>query len=79
MVFQILSSLEIIKRMCLEICKLSVTVVKKFPVIFCTQFGAQNAGNHISELPDFKHFWGSMPAFMKVPIRPLVDTVDYST
>ena len=27
----------------------------------CTLFDAQNAGNHISELLDFKFFWGSMP------------------
>ena len=26
-----------------------------------TQFDAQNAGNSVSELPDFKFFWGGMP------------------
>ena len=35
--------------------------VDKSSFIFCTQFGAQNAGNGISELPDFKILWGSMP------------------
>ena len=25
-----------------------------------TQFDAQNAGNSVSELPDFKFFWGGM-------------------
>ena len=27
-------------------------------LIYCPQFGAQNAGNCISELTDFKIFWG---------------------
>ena len=39
--------------------KKNVAVDKK-SFIFCTRFGAQNAGNGISELPDFKIFWGSM-------------------
>ena len=41
--------------------KKNVAVDKKSSFIFCTQFGAQNAGNGISELPDFKIFWGRMP------------------
>ena len=41
--------------------KKNVAVDKKSSFIFCTRFGAQNAGNGISELPDFKIFWGSMP------------------
>ena len=40
--------------------KKNVAVDKKSSFIFCTKFGAQNAGNDISELPDFKIFWGSM-------------------
>ena len=35
--------------------------VKKSSFIFCTQFGAQNAGNGISELPDFKIPGGACP------------------
>ena len=35
--------------------------VDKSSFIFCTQFGVQSAGNRISELPDFKIFWGSIP------------------
>ena len=31
----------------------SVAVDMKSSFIFCSQFGAQNAGNGISELPDF--------------------------
>ena len=41
--------------------KKNVAVDKKSSFISCTQFGAQNAGNGISELPDLKIFWGSMP------------------
>ena len=41
--------------------KKNVAVDKKSSFIFCTQFGAQNAGNGISELPDFKISWGSLP------------------
>ena len=42
--------------------KRNVAVDKKSSFIFCTQFGAQNAGNGISELPDFKILgWGSIP------------------
>ena len=41
--------------------KKNVAVDKKSSFIFCTQFGAQNAGNGISELSDFKIFWGNMP------------------
>ena len=48
--------------------KKNVAVDKKSSFIFCTRFGAQNAGNGISELPDFKIFWGSMPPD---PPRPL--------
>ena len=40
--------------------KKNVAVDKKASFIFCTKFGAQNAGNGISELPDFKIFRGSM-------------------
>ena len=40
--------------------KKNVAVDKKSSFIFCTQFGTQNAGNGISELPDLKIFWGSM-------------------
>ena len=43
--------------------KKNLAVDKKFSVIFCTQFVPQNAGNGISELPDFKIFWGSMTTF----------------
>ena len=38
-----------------------VAVNKKSSFIFCTQFGGQNAGNGISELQDFKIFWGACP------------------
>jgi len=45
-----------------------VKVIKKKTLLlmrnrpyFYTQFGAQNAGNSISELPCFKYFWGTMP------------------
>ena len=38
--------------------KKNVAADKKSSLIFCTQFGAQNAGNGISELPDFKIFLG---------------------
>ena len=41
--------------------KKNVAVDKKSSFISCTQFGAQNSGNGISEPPDFKIFWGSMP------------------
>ena len=41
--------------------KKNVAIDKKSSFIFCTQFGAQNAGNGISKLPDFKILWGSMP------------------
>ena len=41
--------------------KKNVAVDNKSYFIFCTQFGAQNAGNSISQLPDFKIFWGTMP------------------
>ena len=41
--------------------KKNVAVDRKSSFIFCTQFGVQNAGNGISELPDFNVFWGSMP------------------
>ena len=40
--------------------KKNVAVDEKSSFIFSTQFGAQNAGNGISELPDVKIFWGSM-------------------
>ena len=36
--------------------KKNVAVDKKSSFISCTRFGAQNAGNGISELPDFKIF-----------------------
>ena len=42
----------------INVVKKNVDVDKKSSVIFCTRFGAQNAGNGISELPDFKIFWG---------------------
>ena len=45
----------------ISVVKKNVDVDKKSSVIFCTRFGAQNAGNGISELPDFKISWGSMP------------------
>ena len=41
--------------------KKNVAVDRKSSFFFCTQFGSQNAGNGISELPDFNIFWGSMP------------------
>ena len=41
--------------------KKNVPVDKKSSFIFCTQFGAQNTGNGISEPPDFKIFWERMP------------------
>ena len=41
--------------------KKNVAVDKKSSFIFCTRFGTQNAGNGISEFPDFKILWGSMP------------------
>ena len=37
-------------------CTLCVAVDKTSSFIFCTQFGAQKAGNRISELPDCKLF-----------------------
>ena len=43
--------------------KKNVAVDKKSSFISCTRFGAQNAGKGISELPDFKIFWGSMPPY----------------
>ena len=36
--------------------KKNVAVDEKSSFIFCTQYGPQNAGNGISELPDFKIF-----------------------
>ena len=38
--------------------KKNVAVDKKSSFMFCTQFGFQNAGNGISELPDLKLFSG---------------------
>ena len=42
--------------------KKSCFVVNKNTLQPNTLFDAQNAGNRISELLDFKFFWGSMPA-----------------
>ena len=42
--------------------KKTVAVNKKSSFIFCIQFGTQNAGNRIAELPDFKILWGGMPS-----------------
>ena len=44
-----------------------------------TQFDAKNAGNSISELLDFKIFWGACPQtpLAKGALRPLVNTVAY--
>ena len=39
----------------------NAAVDKKSSFIFGTLFGAQNARNGISELPDFKILWGTMP------------------
>ena len=55
MCFFFLRTISVIKL------KKAVAVDRKSSFIFCTQFGAQNAGIGISELPDFKIFWGSMP------------------
>ena len=41
--------------------KKSAAVDKNSSFIFCTQLGTQNAENGISELPDLKIRWGSMP------------------
>ena len=45
-----------------------IVKIKKKPLLVLrnrvyiyTQFDAQNAGNSVSELPDLKFFWGSMP------------------
>ena len=48
---------------------------------FYTQFGAQNAGNSVSELPCFKYFWGTMPPdpLAKGALQPLLNTVACST
>lgn len=41
----------------IRVVKIKKNVVdKKSSFMFCTQFGFQNAGNGISELPDFKIF-----------------------
>jgi len=40
--------------------KKTLLLVRNRPY-FYTQFGAQNAGNSISELPCFKYFWETMP------------------
>ena len=61
--------------------KKNVAVVKKSSFILCTQFVAQNCGNGISELQDFKILWGSTspdPTRLKGALRPLVHTVGYS-
>lgn len=47
--FQFMSIVKILKN---------VAVDKKSSFIVRTQVGAQNSGNCISELPDFKIFWG---------------------
>ena len=44
---------------------------------YIVQFDAQNAGNSVSELPDFKFFWGEGEAFPQTPLakeaaKPLV-------
>ena len=46
-----------------------------------TQFDTQNARNSVSELPDFRFFWGGMPPdpLAKGALRPLVNTVAYSS
>ena len=46
-----------------------------------TQFDAQNARNSVSELPDFKFFWGACPQtpLAKGALWPLVNTVAYSS
>ena len=41
-------------------------------------FDAQNAGNHISELLDFKVFWGSMPPDPPRGKRPCGPFSDHS-
>ena len=41
--------------------KKNVAVDKKSSFIFCTLFGAQDAGNGISELPDSKFSGGQCP------------------
>ena len=40
--------------------KKTLLVLRNRPYIY-TQFDAQKAGNSVSELPDFKFFWGGMP------------------
>ena len=46
---------------CTQSLSVAVDIQQAIFLYLCTQFVAQNAGNHISELSDFKPFCGTMP------------------
>ena len=60
--------------MIVKINKKTLLVLRNRTYIY-TQFDAQNAGNSVSELPDFNFFWGGMPPdpLAKGALQPLVN------
>ena len=55
--FQLIKHISMI----VKINKKTLVVLRNRTYVY-TQFDAQNAGNSVSELPDFKFFWGGADA-----------------